>query len=193
MMSTQELILHTATSLFNQHGTAKVSTNHIAKEAGISPGNLYYHYKDKSHIIREIYEQMVSDWEKPYERVESQNMSLGVLEKFIEDNFELLWRYRFFYRETVALLNADRTLYKRHAAISKKRFERQRLLLQQAVKEGILHFPEPKIQLNEVLTMAWIIANHYLTHLESMGQKVEQSGFEAGTELVMKVLYPYIK
>jgi len=187
MMSTKELILHAATNLFNQHGTAKVSTNHIAKEAGVSPGNLYYHYKDKSHIIREIYEQMIKEWEMPYNRVEGQSISLEALKSFIKDNFELLWQYRFFNRETVALLNADHALSKRHTAISKERFARQRLLLQHAVQEGILLFSEPETQLDEVLTIAWVIANHYLIHLESMGQKVKQSDFETGAELVMKI------
>ena len=72
-MSTKKLILQTATTLFNQRGTAKVSTNHIAEEAGISPGNLYYHYKDKLHIIREIYEQMILDWETLYTQVEGES------------------------------------------------------------------------------------------------------------------------
>lgn len=63
-MDTKELIIHTATSLFNQYGTAKISTNIITEKAGISSGNLVYYFKDKLHIIREIYEEMISAWEK---------------------------------------------------------------------------------------------------------------------------------
>ena len=92
-MDTKLQILQTATNLFNQSGTAKISTNTIAEEAGISSGNLYYHYKDKAHIIREIYEQMISSWEKAYDRAESRSTSIETLKRFIEDNFELLWEY----------------------------------------------------------------------------------------------------
>ncbi|MCF6310208.1 MAG: TetR/AcrR family transcriptional regulator [Sulfurimonas sp.] len=35
-----------------------VTTNHIAKAAGISSGNLYCHYKNKEQIIREIYQEI---------------------------------------------------------------------------------------------------------------------------------------
>lgn len=192
-MSTQELILYTAINLFNQYGTAKVSTNHIAQEAGISPGNLYYHYKDKAHIIREIYEQMIAKWEPLYNRVEGRDISFVGLKRFIEDNFELLWQYRFFNRETVAILNADPALFDRHTAISKERFERQRLLLQEAVQKGQLCSPEPGIRLDELVTILWIVANHYLIYLEAMGEKVEQRDFETGAGLVMKVLHPYLK
>ena len=41
---TKERILSAALRLFNSQGTAGVSTNHIAEAAGLSVGNLYYHF-----------------------------------------------------------------------------------------------------------------------------------------------------
>ena len=192
-MDTKEKTLQAAIHLFNQQGTAKVTTNHIAKKAGISPGNLYYHYQDKAHIIREIYEQMLKEWEPAYARVEEKTVSFEALKQFIEENFQLLWRYRFFNREMIALLHADQTLFDRHITISRQRFQRQCSLLQKAMQDGLLRFPDPTIHPDEVLTIIWIIANHFLNHLESMGQQVDQKDFATGAELVMTVLVPYLK
>ncbi len=41
---TRGRILDAALRLFNQRGTAAVSTNHLAAAAGLSPGNLFYHF-----------------------------------------------------------------------------------------------------------------------------------------------------
>lgn len=192
-MHTDELILQTAVRLFNQEGTANVTTNHVAKEAGISPGNLYYYFKDKAHIIREIYEQMIRDWERAYDLVEGESSPASALPRFIEVNFELLWQYRFFYRETVALMNADAALAMRHTAVSQARFARQRELLQKAQQAGLLAFRDPAAQLDQVLTVVWIVANHYLIYLEAMGHAVEKADFKQGAALVMSVLEPYLK
>jgi len=45
----RDLILTMALKLFNEQGSHKVTTNHIAKAMGINPGNLYYHFKNKEH------------------------------------------------------------------------------------------------------------------------------------------------
>ena len=49
-MSTKDKIIHTSIELFNRHGERAITTNHIASHMGISPGNLYYHFKNKEDI-----------------------------------------------------------------------------------------------------------------------------------------------
>ncbi|GAP21563.1 TetR/AcrR family transcriptional regulator [Leptolinea tardivitalis] len=191
-MTVKDAILKTAISLFNELGTARVTTNLIAKEAKISPGNLYYHFNDKAHIIREIYEMMICDWDQVYERVDARPKDLNdSIKYFVRDNFELLWRYRFFNRETIALINADCQLYARHTEMTHMRLTRQRKIIQEAIQIGLFKPTTTEKEMDDLLTIAWIVSNHYLLYLEGMGQCVQKSDFDHGVDLVMQVLKPY--
>lgn len=53
-MKTRDRIIHSATELFNDQGERNITTNHIAAHLGISPGNLYYHFRNKEDIIHSI-------------------------------------------------------------------------------------------------------------------------------------------
>ena len=63
-MGTRERIIDAALQMFNENGERAVTTNHIASKLGISPGNLYYHFRNKQAIIANLfdrYEQRVLD------------------------------------------------------------------------------------------------------------------------------------
>lgn len=52
----RDAITRAAASLFAQRGFARTTTSLIAKEAGISPGSLFYYFTDKDAIFRAIFE-----------------------------------------------------------------------------------------------------------------------------------------
>lgn len=101
---TKDNILRTALGLFNNEGEQAVSAVDIASVMGISPGNLYYHYKGKEPIIAELF----SDFETELKQV----LSAPVKEPLaLEDNwvylyiiFEEIWDFRFFYRNPAELI-----------------------------------------------------------------------------------------
>ncbi len=56
--NTKQKILDTAMRLFNSVGVANVRLQHIADEAGISVGNLAYHYRNKEAIVDALFYQI---------------------------------------------------------------------------------------------------------------------------------------
>lgn len=106
---TAERILEVTLELFNRFGEPNVSTTVISAELRISPGNLYYHYPAKDELINSLvdrYELALAELLGAAEQV--RNVEDAWL--FVHMLFELIWNYRFLYRDLNDLLSKNRRL-----------------------------------------------------------------------------------
>ncbi len=107
---TRERILKTSLDLFNAHGESNVTTGHIADELNISPGNLYYHFRNKDEIIHHLF----ADFEKQIDvapaGVADAASAMEDLWLYLHVMFERIWAYRFLYRNLDDLLSRDTKL-----------------------------------------------------------------------------------
>ena len=106
---TAERILEVALALFNRFGEPNVSTTLISAELGISPGNLYYHYPSKDALINAL----VDRYERSLGELLNASDDVRNVEDawfFIHALFELIWQYRFLYRDLNDLLSKNRRL-----------------------------------------------------------------------------------
>jgi AcrR family transcriptional regulator len=106
---TAERILEVTLALFNRFGEPNVSTTLISAELNISPGNLYYHYPAKDELINSLFDA--------FERSLDELLGAADAVRHIEDAwlffhmlFELIWQYRFLYRDLNDLLSKNRHL-----------------------------------------------------------------------------------
>ena len=106
---TAERILEVTLGLFNRFGEPNVSTTLISAELNISPGNLYYHYPAKDELVNALFTR--------YETALHELLEAAPGVRDVEDAwffmhtlFELVWQYRFLYRDLNDLLSKNRRL-----------------------------------------------------------------------------------
>src|SRR5512135_984414 len=191
-MDTREKILDTALRLFNKDGTGEVSTNHIAEACGISPGNLYYHFRNKQEIIRELFKRMYAIWDMGLPLPQGRAPTLEDLKTVVEANYQIIWEYRFAYRELVALLRQDAELRRSFLAVRQRGFDGFYKLFSAFVAGGVFRKPDDPQALHDLQEVCWVISEFWITNLEVNGRSVNEAEMQRGVSLMLRVLQPYL-
>jgi AcrR family transcriptional regulator len=105
---TRERIVETALRLFNEFGEPNVTTTTVADELGISPGNLYYHFGNKDEIVNEIFSVFERELRDTLAAPTRRQPTVEDAWLFLHLVFELVWKYRFLYRDINDLLSRNR-------------------------------------------------------------------------------------
>jgi AcrR family transcriptional regulator len=134
---TAERILEVTLELFNRFGEPNVSTTLISAELNISPGNLYYHYPAKDELINSLFDR--------YERALGEILAAAEGVENVEDAwlffhmlFELIWNYRFLYRDLNDLLSKNRRLETHFQFVLKNKAKAMHALLAGLGRHGIV-------------------------------------------------------
>lgn len=120
---TRSRILAASLQLFNDEGEARVGTAAIAAEAGISPGNLYYHFRGKDRIVEALFTAFE-------ERVDLRPVPAGGGPEALENLWlylhlvlEAVWDFRFLYRGLDGIVASDPRLRRRFARVLDGQFQ----------------------------------------------------------------------
>lgn len=107
---TRERILELSLRLFNEFGEPNITTTVIAEEMNISPGNLYYHFRNKDDIVNSLFAQFEAEIGRMLAVPADRRPNIEDVWLYLHLMFELVWRYRFFYRDLSDLLSRNRKL-----------------------------------------------------------------------------------
>jgi len=164
----KDRIVSTAIELLNELGPHKVTTNHIIDALGISPGILYYHYRNREQIILAIFQRISEDFDTLFIKAPSSEKISGLL-TMIEKIYRLYFKYRFFYLNLSMLLNRDPVLaeaYRENYRIKRKKLEK---LFTSLEEQGLIRPFESPEEKDIFLQNQWLINDYWLSFQKSLG------------------------
>jgi AcrR family transcriptional regulator len=193
---TRERILELALRLFNDFGEPNVNTTLIAEEMNISPGNLYYHFKNKEDIINSIFQQFEREADRLLTVPGDRRPNVEDAWLFLHLLFELIWKYRFFYRDLNNLLINNRTFELRFKTLLGQKTRMARWLT-----EGLAQQRELKgtrAELEALATNMVVVATYWLSYEYVLNPRrfsepeVVGAALARGCYQVMALTAPYL-
>lgn len=193
-MKTKERILLGALDLFNLDAASEVTTNDIARALKMSPGNLYFHYKNKEQIVRELFKRLAQEtiliW-KPQTKLARKHEKIQLVD-FIDKNLQLYWKYRFFHRELYTLRKKDPELSKLWRDHLKKLSRLMIILYKHWVQAGVMSPIQSKNEMEFVGELLFVASNSFMQFFETVDRSPNQRTVEKARRHILRMLLPYL-
>lgn len=181
LRNTRDKILVTCRKLFNAKGVSAVTTAGIAEAVGINEGNLYYYFKKKADILNALFDQFAEEQLKLLEGEQDMRMW-----------FQLMWDWRFFYRDSMTLRTLEPLLRQRLREMSNLVQDRALIRLLELVEAGQLKASEEELRV--LLENSWIISTYWIEYLHSRHgiTRITRKHLEWGYQQMLALYRPYL-
>lgn len=175
-LKTKDRILQLSLQLFNERGERSVTTNHIAAELGISPGNLYYHFRNKHEIIKELmYQYQVETLEMlslPEDRPLTTNDKINYFQVLSGQ----LWSYRFIHRDVYHLVESNEDFKKIYPRFAGQVMQQGQKIYQAFVDAGLMKMTPSEIE--ALIINLWIVLTNWTNFLYMSGHISDNNHLE---------------
>jgi AcrR family transcriptional regulator len=189
---TRQRILDGSLALFNAQGEPTVTTNHIADALEMSPGNLYYHFRNKDDIIEQLFARFDARMDGALAAPEGRLPGLQDIWLQLHLVFECIWDYRFLYRDLVEILSRNRRLRVRFARILKRADERAHAVMRGLSQAGVMR--ASAAELDAAATNVLVLSTFWLNYAAVVrGNRDEHAAIRDGIVQVMMLLAPFLR
>ncbi len=188
---TRERVLAESLRLFNERGEANVTTGMIADALGISPGNLYYHYRNKDEIVERLFRRFAQRMDlEPDAAADAANL-IEDLWLYLHLTFEAIRDYRFLYRNLDDLLARNRKLKAQFNRIAERKYQGIVRLCEAMVQAKAMHANPEEIR---VLARNILVVATYWLNFDSLRERRASAadGLGRGAYQVMSLVAPYL-
>lgn len=192
-MRTRDKIITASIELFNEHGERNITTNHIASHLGISPGNLYYHFRNKEDIIRNIFDLYKAKLENSFIPAEYSHDPVALLHHTLDSVFELQWRFSFFYANLPDILARDEQLQNAYHEVQAAQVSTMKATVTELKVKGVLTIDDEDVP--DLVNSLKINTIFWITYLKTLNPntKIEKAMIYQGVLTVIAMLKPYVQ
>ncbi len=192
-MSTREKILSVALELFNQYGHSKVGTRKICERAGISPGNLTYHFPKKEAITMSLYEQLVGELDQLFESsAQAGALSLQAVYQGILGLYCTMHRFRFLLIDFVGIMREIPVMNQHFRVLMNRRQQEFTQLFQLAVQSGTFKLEEYQGQYQSLHLQMSVYGDYWLSHGEVTFRGSDEEKIKHYAEGALSMFYPIL-
>lgn len=190
-MKTRDRILDTARLLFNDEGLAQVSTNRIATELDISPGNLHYHFKRKEDLVSWLLRRFTETL-RPFSDAHRSVEALDDLWVAMHLALEAVDHYRFLLRDVDFLLREFPGLVQPMRELTAQRVATMRAVLDKLRTVGVLHATDEQVATLAQHTILASTGWHSFENLLPPPTSPAPAGSRAVAYHLLLLLSPYV-
>jgi AcrR family transcriptional regulator len=194
-MKTRDRILQTSLQLFNEYGEPRITTNHIADELDISPGNLYYHFRNKDDIIWLLFEQFERRMSAALQVPERRVPDMEDMWLYLHLVFENIWEYRFFYRDLDNLLSRNKKLRTHFRRILERKVSTSAAICKGLVEAGVMDASSEDIAAlsRNIAVIATYWLNFQRISASAAGEASESDHLALGVYQVLSLVAPFLQ
>lgn len=175
MHATKEKIIQVSIELFNKKGMVNVRLQHIADAAGISVGNLAYHYYSKKAVLIAI-DQRLEDEIVPLLAVESDFPSLIDFDNHLSNYYQLINLYSFYFMDVLEMERAYPKIHQKRKDYIAKMISTIGEWLTLSASKGLLQNQLFENQYKDTALTIWMIITFWLTQQKVRGQISKSEG-----------------
>ncbi|MBM7139634.1 MULTISPECIES: TetR/AcrR family transcriptional regulator [Acinetobacter] len=175
-LKTKDRILQISLQLFNERGERSVTTNHIAAELGISPGNLYYHFRNKHEIIKELMHQYQAETLEMLSLPEDRPLTTNDKINYFQVLSGQLWSYRFIHRDVYHLVESNEDFKKIYPRFAGQVMQQGQKIYQAFVDAGLMKMTASEIE--ALIINLWIVLTNWTNFLYMSGHISDNNHLE---------------